>query len=87
MKTAQEYIESIRKMKFNAYILGKKEDNPADHPMVKPSLNAVAMTYELAGDPQYQELTTVVSNITGKRVNRFTHTHQSTQNLVSKVKM
>jgi len=87
MKTAQEYIKSIKKMNFNAYILGKKEENPADHPLVKPSLNAVAMTYEVAGDPQYQELTTVVSNITGKRVNRFTHTHQSTQDLVSKVKM
>ncbi|MFZ5946163.1 MAG: 4-hydroxyphenylacetate 3-hydroxylase family protein [Bacillota bacterium] len=87
MKTAHEYIESIKKMKFNAYILGEKVNNPADHPLVKPSLNAVAITYQLAGDSEHQNLTTVISNITGKRVNRFTHTHQSTQDLVSKVKM
>ncbi|MGI6227594.1 MAG: 4-hydroxyphenylacetate 3-hydroxylase N-terminal domain-containing protein, partial [Peptococcales bacterium] len=43
MKTAQEYIESIKKLKFNVYILGEKVDNPADHPLVKPSLDAVAM--------------------------------------------
>lgn len=87
MKTAKEYIDSIKTMKFNAYILGKKVDCPADHPLVRPSLNAVAMTYELALDPEFQHLTTVTSNLTGKRVNRFTHTHQSTHDLVNKVKM
>ncbi|MFZ7101051.1 MAG: 4-hydroxyphenylacetate 3-hydroxylase family protein [Peptococcaceae bacterium] len=87
MKTAQEYVESIKKLKFNAYILGEKVDNPAEHPLVKPSLNAVAATYEAANDPEYQDLVTVTSHLTGKKINRFTHTHQSTADLVNKVKM
>ncbi|QNB47966.1 4-hydroxybutyryl-CoA dehydratase [Thermanaerosceptrum fracticalcis] len=87
MKTAQEYIDSIKKLKLNAYAMGKKIDCPAEHPLIRPSLNAAAMTYELAQDPQYQDLMTAVSHLTGKRINRFTHLHQSTDDLVKKVKM
>lgn len=87
LKTAQEYIESIKRLKFNAYALGKKIDCPAEHPLIIPSLNAVAMTYELAGDLTHQGLATAVSHLTGQVVNRFTHIHRSTEDLVGKIKM
>jgi 4-hydroxybutyryl-CoA dehydratase/vinylacetyl-CoA-Delta-isomerase len=41
--------------------------------MIRPSTNAVAMTYELANDPAYSELMTAESSLSGKRINRFTH--------------
>lgn len=87
MKTAQEYIESIHQRKFNAYIFGEKVENPADHPLVRPSLNAVAMTFEVANDPKYEALCTATSHLSGNKVNRFTNIHHSTNDLVSKVKM
>ena len=87
MKTSQEYIESIQKRKFNAYIFGKKVENPADHPLVRPSLNAVAMTFEVANDPKYEALCTATSHLSGNKINRFTNIHHSTNDLVSKVKM
>ena len=40
-----------------------------------------------AEDPQYEDLMTATSNLTGKKVNRFTHLHQSTDDLIKKVKM
>jgi 4-hydroxybutyryl-CoA dehydratase/vinylacetyl-CoA-Delta-isomerase len=87
MKTAQEYIESIKKLKFNAYGLGKKIDSPAEHPLIRPSLNAVAKTYEVAHDPSVFELATATSHLTGQVINRFTHTHRDVKDLVSKVKL
>ena len=48
MKTREEYIESLRKLNLNVWFMGKKIDNPVDHPMIRPSLNSLAMTYELA---------------------------------------
>ena len=45
------------------------------------------MTYDLAQDPEYADLMTAKSNLTGETVNRFTHLHQSTEDLVKKVKM
>ena len=87
LMTGEQYIESIRKMKMNVYMFGKKVEVPADDPILRPSLNSVRMTYDLAQLPEYEDLMTAVSPYTGKRVNRFTHIHQSTEDLVKKVKM
>ena len=87
LMTAQEYIESLRKLNTRVYMFGEKIENWVDHPMIRPSINCVAMTYELAQNPEYADLMTVTSNLTGKKVNRFTHLHQSTDDLIKKVKM
>ena len=87
LMTGEQYIESIRKLNMQVYMFGKKIDNPVDDPILRPSLNSVRMTYDLAQKPEYQELMTAVSPYTGGRVNRFTHIHQSTEDLVKKVKM
>ena len=87
MRTAEEYVESLRKLKFNVYMFGQKVDNVVDHPIIRPSINSVAMTYELAANPEYEDLMTATSSLTGKKINRFTHLHQSTEDLIKKVKM
>lgn len=87
MMTKAEYIESLRKLNLKVYFMGELIENPVDHPMIRPSMNSVAKTYELAEKPEYQDLMTVYSPLTGKRINRFCHLHQSTEDLVNKVKM
>ncbi len=87
LKTKEEYIESLRKMNFKLYMFGEKVENIVDNPIVRPSMNAVAMTYELAQDPQYEDLMTAVSSLTGKKINRFCHLHQNNEDLIKKVKM
>jgi 4-hydroxybutyryl-CoA dehydratase/vinylacetyl-CoA-Delta-isomerase len=87
MKTPQEYIESLRKLKLSVYMFGKRVENVVDDPIIRPSLNAVAMTYSMALNPKYEEIMTATSHITGKKINRFTHIHQSVDDLVKKSKM
>ncbi|HHY90878.1 MAG TPA: 4-hydroxybutyryl-CoA dehydratase [Clostridiales bacterium] len=87
LMTKEEYIESLRKLNIKVYMFGELIENPVDHPIIRPSLNSVAMTYELAQDPEYEDLMTATSNLTGEKVNRFCHLHQSTEDLVKKVKM
>ena len=87
MVTKDQYIESLRKLNLNLYMFGKKVENPVDDPVIRPSLNSFAATYELAEDPQYEDLMTATSHISGKKINRFTHMHQSTDDLIKKVKM
>jgi len=86
MKTGAEYIESLRELKLNVYMFGEKIDSPVDHPIIIPSMNAVALTYDLALDPLYEDLMTVKSHITGEKINLFSHVFQSTADLVQKVK-
>jgi len=85
--TRDDYIESLRRMKRRVFIMGQEVENLVDHLLVRPSLNACAMTYELAENPEYADLMLATSNLTGKPVNRFTHLHQNTADLVAKVKM
>lgn len=87
LKTAQQYIDDIRAMKIDLYMFGEKIENYVDHPIIRPSVNAMAMTYKLAMDPAYEDIMTAVSNFSGEKINRFTHLHQSTDDLVKKVKM
>ena len=56
LMTPQEYIESLRKLKTRVYMFGEEIKNWVDHPMIRPSINCVAMTYALAQDPQYADL-------------------------------
>ncbi len=55
IKTRQDYIESLRSHKLNLWMFGEKVDSPVDHPIIIPSMNAVALTYELALDPLYED--------------------------------
>ena len=87
LMTGEQYIESIKKINMQVYMFGKKIEDPTEDPILRPSLNSVRMTYDLAQMPEYQDLMTVVSPYTGARVNRFTHIHQSTDDLRNKVKM
>ena len=75
LMTGEEYIESIRALKLNVFMFGKRVENPVDDPILRPSLNAVRMTYDLAQDPEYEDLMTATSHLTGHKINRFTHIH------------
>lgn len=87
LKTREEYIESLRKMSKKIYLSGELVENYVDHPIIRPSINACAMTYALSAQPEHEELLTATSSLTGKKINRFTHLHQSTEDLIKKVKM
>lgn len=87
LMTKEAYIESLRKLNLKVYVMGELVENPVDHPMIRPSLNSVAMTYALAEQDEYKDIMTAKSHITGETVNRFCHLHQSTEDLKNKVKM
>jgi 4-hydroxybutyryl-CoA dehydratase/vinylacetyl-CoA-Delta-isomerase len=87
LKTADQYEESLRKMNLKVYLLGELVKNPVNHPIIRPSMNSVKMTYALAQDPQHEDLMTAKSHLTGEKINRFCHLHQSTEDLIKKVKM
>ena len=87
LMTGAQYIESLRKMKTRVYMFGEEVKDWVDHPIIRPSINCVAITYDLAHDPEYADLMTAKSNLTGETVNRFSHLHQSTEDLKKKVKM
>lgn len=87
LKTPEEYEQSLRSMKFNLYLMGERIRGIVDHPIVRPSMNSVKMTYALAQDPAFEDIMTATSHLSGKKINRFCHLHQGTVDLIKKVKM
>ncbi len=87
LMTRDEYIASLRGLRRRIFILGREVADPVDHPLVRPSLNACAMTYELAQEPEHAGAVVTNSGIDGQPVNRFTHLHRGCDDLVAKVKM
>jgi 4-hydroxybutyryl-CoA dehydratase/vinylacetyl-CoA-Delta-isomerase len=87
MMTPEQYEASLRRLNLVVHMFGKRLDNVVDDPIIRPSMNAVAKTYELAHRPEYGDLMTARSHITGKKINRFAHIHQNLDDLVKKSKM
>ena len=89
VKTGQEYKDSLRNRNIKVYLKGQLLDSEGliDHPFLRGHVNSAAMTYDLAHNPAYEDLMTVKSHLTGKTINRFTHIHQSVEDLIKKVKM
>ncbi len=81
LMTGEQYIESIRKLNMQIYMFGEKVESPVDDPILRPALNSVRMTYDLAQMPEYQDLMTTVAPETGLRINRFSHIHRNTEDL------
>jgi 4-hydroxybutyryl-CoA dehydratase/vinylacetyl-CoA-Delta-isomerase len=87
LMNAQQYEESLRKLRLKVYLFGRRIENVVDDPIIRPSMNAVAATYECAHRPEYQDLLIATSHLTGERINRFTHIHQGVEDLIRKSKM
>jgi 4-hydroxybutyryl-CoA dehydratase / vinylacetyl-CoA-Delta-isomerase len=85
IKNGAEYIESLRGRKMKVYLFGQLVQEPVDHPMIRPSINAVAETYDVANEET--EIASAQSSLIGIRVNRFLHITESVTDVVNQNKM
>ena len=70
LKTAQEYLDSIKKMKPRVYIGGKWITNLLGNPVTKSMVMANSAIYGLAEDPANKEVMVATSHLTGEPINR-----------------
>ena len=79
------YLDSIKNRKLKIYLMGELIKEPLDHPIIRPSVEAMAETYELAvSEP---ELASATSPYTGEIINRFLHIAESNEDLFLQNKM
>ena len=54
IKSGEDYINSLRGRKLKVYLFGELVEDIVEHPMIRPSINAVAETYDLAAhEPEF----------------------------------
>src|SRR4029450_12844730 len=77
--------ESLRNRGLEVYLFGERVLEPVDHPVIRPSINAVAETYRLA--EAQPALPPARSSLTGAPVNRFLHVTESVEDVVQQNRM
>ena len=83
--TGDDYVQSLRGRALEVYVLGQRVDEPVDHPLIRPSINAVAETYDLAcREPALGQAPT---GLNGAPVNRFLHVTRSAHDVVVQNRM
>jgi 4-hydroxybutyryl-CoA dehydratase/vinylacetyl-CoA-Delta-isomerase len=87
VKTFDQYVESLRKLKPTVYMFGEKIENHVDNPRIRAGINATGATYELAQDEKYKDMVITRSPLTGEPVNRFALPPGSIEDLVMRVKV
>lgn len=87
VRTREEYIESLRKQKPKVYMAGEEVESVVDHPAFKVGINDAAVTYEVAHDPEYRELSTVMSPLINEEISLWTHMPQDAQDTITKVRL
>ena len=85
IKTSEDYVNSLRNRKLKVYLFGELVTDLVEHPMIRPSINAVAETYDLA--EREPDLASAVSHLTGEKVNRFLNIVMNRDDVVLQNKM
>jgi 4-hydroxybutyryl-CoA dehydratase / vinylacetyl-CoA-Delta-isomerase len=87
LKTGAEYMASVEALGLEANVLGQRAADLTSHPLLRPSLRAVAVTYDGAHAAETRDLFRAYSPLVDDEINRFTHLHRGTDDLLKKVLM
>lgn len=85
MRTREQYIAGLGKMKRNLYFNGQMIDRL--DPLQDGAINVMSLTFDAAWDSTSKDLCTATSHLTGETINRFNHIHQSKEDLHKKQDM
>lgn len=87
IKSGSEYIESLQKIKRNAFILGERVDDIVNHPINRPAVNSIAESYVLASENKAQGVGRAVSHLNGEPINRYNALNMSVDDLILRGEM
>jgi 4-hydroxybutyryl-CoA dehydratase/vinylacetyl-CoA-Delta-isomerase len=85
IRSGADYIASLRGRRLPVYLFGELVDEPVDHPIIRPSIDAMAATYDLAVEAP--ELATAPSGLIDAPVNRFLHATRGRDDVAAQSRM
>ncbi|MFH1335759.1 MAG: 4-hydroxyphenylacetate 3-hydroxylase N-terminal domain-containing protein [Candidatus Zixiibacteriota bacterium] len=87
LKTAQEYKESLRKMRSNIYKFGKLIEDVTTHPATRSTVEGHAQIYAAQHDPEHHDLVTTISDLTGEKISRYLSIIGSVDDMIANSRM
>jgi 4-hydroxybutyryl-CoA dehydratase/vinylacetyl-CoA-Delta-isomerase len=80
-----DYRSPLRARRPTVYVDGQLIESVADARALQPGINALAVTYDFARDPEKSALMTALQTPSGKTVNRMLHLNESAGDLLNKL--
>jgi aromatic ring hydroxylase len=77
IKTSEEYLESLKKLKPEVYIGGEKIDNVVNSKYFKIPLEEMCKFYDWASDPEKEKDFSFWSSVINEKVSFWTHMRET----------
>jgi len=87
MRTSKEYKESLQKMRPNIYKFGELIKDVTTHPMTRRTIEGHAQIFDAARKPEFKDLLTTSSHLTGETISRYLSIVQGPEDMVANVRM
>jgi 4-hydroxybutyryl-CoA dehydratase/vinylacetyl-CoA-Delta-isomerase len=85
LRKAEQYVTDLKKLQKEIYMFGEKLDDWTEHPIIKASINAQKVGFELAQLEEFQDVMTMESTLIGEKVNRYVQLHTSIDDLIKRL--
>jgi 4-hydroxybutyryl-CoA dehydratase/vinylacetyl-CoA-Delta-isomerase len=87
LKTREDYLEALRKLRPNIYKFGELIEDVTTHPATKRTIESHSLAYDASHDPELAELYTTSSIFTGEKIHRWNSMMQESDDLISNMNM
>jgi aromatic ring hydroxylase len=85
IETSAQYRQSLIGRQVEIYADGERLAEVTQHPLTIPGVNAIALLYDLAQEPELDVLMNARSHLTGAKIHRYSHIPQSSDDLLKKI--
>ena len=85
IETGEQYRQSLVGRDLEIYAGGERVAEVTTHPLTMPGVNAIALLYDLAQEPELDALMQARSHLTGAKVHRYCHLPQNSDDLLKKI--
>lgn len=87
LKTPEQYKAALKKLKPNIYKFGELIQDVTTNPDTKGTVEGHAQLFAAALNPEYADLFTATSILSGEKVSRYLAVNQSADDMIANVKM
>jgi len=87
LKTREDYLTALRKLRPNIYKFGELIEDVTTHPATKRTVESHCRSFDASHDPDMSDLYTTNSVFTGRKIHRWNSMLQSSDDLICNMKV
>ncbi len=87
IRTSQEYLADVSRLKPRVFVGGERVGDLLSHPVTRSVVETTARVYELTREAQFEKTLTARSHLTGEPISRNNHACRSIEDLEKRMEM